>query len=281
MGRVQPESVNGQSRTPAPADRAHPNDTTPHRCPPNTSPRPLRMSSSRPPARRSQPTPPLSATDDAISEHVDQGETAKTVRWVATEPVSSELRQRSGAPACGNVTCDLRRSACDEVKLQMVRTRHSQSVLAGIGVCAALFVAPGQGAPGRTACGVTLPNGSHPPGTTASPNWYGNGKLFTLLWPHGVILVDPRFVNTDGSIWMKFPWWGVHVPPKLLRIGGQRLDGPSRPLRARVNSGAVPGFRGSFWASGVTFPQAGCWQVTGRVGRMRLTFVTLVRKVPG
>jgi hypothetical protein len=165
--------------------------------------------------------------------------------------------------------------------LQMVRMRHGHSVLAGIGVCAALVVGSSQGAPGRTACGVTLPNGRHPPGTAAGPNWYGNGKLFTPIWPHGVILVDPRYVNPDGSIWIKLPWWGVHVPPKRLRIGGQRLDGPARPLRARVSWGAVPGFRGSFWASGLTFPRAGCWQVTGRVGRVRLTFVTLVQKAPG
>lgn len=168
-----------------------------------------------------------------------------------------------------------------EVKLQMVRTPRGQSVLAGIGLCAALFVGPGQGAPGRTACSVTLPNGRHPPGTAAGPNWYGNGKLFTPLWPHGVILADPRLINPNGSIWMKVPWWGVRLPPERLRIRGQRLDGPAGPLRAQVNWGAPPGFRGSFWASGLTFPRAGCWRVTGYVGRVRLTFVTLVGKAPG
>jgi hypothetical protein len=165
--------------------------------------------------------------------------------------------------------------------LQMVRMRHGHSVIAGITLCTALFVGPGQGAPGRTACGVTLPNGRHPPGAAASPDWYGNGRLFTVLWPHGVIVADSRFINADGSVGMKFPWWGARVPPKPLRIRGQRLDGTARPLRARVNWGADPGFRGSFWSSALTFPRAGCWQVTGRVGRVRLTFVTLVRKVPG
>jgi hypothetical protein len=53
------------------------------------------------------------------------------------------------------------------VKLQMVRMRHGHSVLVGISLCAVLFVGPGQGAPARTACGVTLPNGRHPPGTAA------------------------------------------------------------------------------------------------------------------
>jgi hypothetical protein len=162
----------------------------------------------------------------------------------------------------------------------MVQARCGYSVLVAIILGAAVLVAPGQGVPRRTACGVTLPNGKHPAGTAAGPDWYGNGKLFTGgLWPHGVILADPRFINLDGSIGMKFPWWGVGVPHKLLKIRGQRLDGPSRPLRARVQWGQPEGFRGSFWSSGLTFPRAGCWQVTGRVGSVRLTFVTLVRKV--
>ena len=166
--------------------------------------------------------------------------------------------------------------------MQIVRARYGHPIVGGIILCAVLFVGPGHGAPGlRTACAVTLPNGRHPPGTAAGPVWYGNGKLFTALWPHGVIVADPRFINPDGSIGMKFPWWGTHVPPKLLRIRGQRLDGPARPLRARVNWGAPPGFRGSFWATGLTFPRTGCWQVTGRVGKVQLTFVTRVRKVPG
>jgi hypothetical protein len=63
-------------------------------------------------------------------------------------------------------------------------------------------------------------------GNRCGPAWYGNGKLFTPLWLHGVILADPRFVNPDGSIWMKFPWWGVGVSHKLLKLRGQRLDGP-------------------------------------------------------
>ena len=162
----------------------------------------------------------------------------------------------------------------------MVRRRHGYSVLVGILLAAVVFVGPGQGVPGRTACGATLPNGKHPLGTAAGPYWYGNGKLFTPLWPHGVILADQRFINADGSISMKFMWWGFRVPHKKLTIGGQRVDGPSPPLRASVNWGQPDGFRGSFWSSGLTFPRAGCWQVTGRVGKVRLTFVTLVYKVP-
>lgn len=89
--------------------------------------------------------------------------------------------------------------------MQIVQTRHGYSVLVGVIVGASLFVPAGHGVPARTACGATLPNGKHPAGTAAGPYWYGNGKLFTPLWLHGVILADPRFINPDGSIWMKFP----------------------------------------------------------------------------
>jgi hypothetical protein len=162
----------------------------------------------------------------------------------------------------------------------MVRTADRCALLAGAILGGLLFVGPGQGTAERTACGVTPPNGRHPPGTAADANWYGNGKLFAPLWPHGVIAADPRFVNPDGSIWTKLPWWGYRTPRKLLEIRGQRLDGYSPPLRASVRWGQPDGYRGSFWSSGMTFPRAGCWQVTGRVGNVRLTFVTLVVRVP-
>jgi hypothetical protein len=41
-----------------------------------------------------------------------------------------------------------------------------------------------------------------------------------------VILADPRFVNPDGSIWMKFPWWGVGVPHKLLSFAANDSMAP-------------------------------------------------------
>lgn len=60
-----------------------------------------------------------------------------------------------------------------------------------------------------------------------------------------------------------------------LEIEGERLDAASPPLRARV-----PGVYGTtgFRPSVLTFPQPGCWKVTGRVGSAALTFVVLVSK---
>jgi hypothetical protein len=124
-------------------------------------------------------------------------------------------------------------------------------------------------------CPVTRPNGAAPPrvGAQAGVN-HGNTKLWTALWPGGVIRAEPDYVDKDGSIHMKFGWWrGVSG---RLSIQGRRLDGQAPPLRAEVSDGY--GDRG-FQASGVIFPTEGCWEITGQVGTARLTFVNFVIKV--
>ena len=102
----------------------------------------------------------------------------------------------------------------------------------------------------------------------------GNGRLWVGgLWPSGVIQAGPRFINTDGSVGMKFGWW--RNVRGHLRITGRRLDATAPPLRAHVPDGyGITGFQ----SSGVIFPTAGCWQVTGQAGTAKLTFVTMVIK---
>jgi hypothetical protein len=138
-------------------------------------------------------------------------------------------------------------------------------------------------------CPVTLPGTAGPaPGpsrgaTGVSANTlfgaesaYGNAGLWVGgLGPGGVITARPEFVDADGSIGWKFGWW--RSVPGTLRITGRRLDRPAGPVRADIPAGY--GDLG-FQSSGVHFPSAGCWQITGAVGGARLTFVTLIR-VPG
>lgn len=101
---------------------------------------------------------------------------------------------------------------------------------------------------------------------------FGNSDLWVGgLGDDGVILADPRFIETDGSIGWKFGWW--RIVSGTLTITGRRLDAPASPLRASVPDGY--GSSG-FQASGVSFPTEGCWEVTGTVGNSKLTFVTFV-----
>lgn len=128
-------------------------------------------------------------------------------------------------------------------------------------------------------CPVTVPTAAPPEigdQLFGSGSAHGNGDLWVGgLWPDGIIAVhwSSSFVATDGSIGMKIGWWR-NVPGEL-EITGRRLDGSAPPLHA----GVPDGYGGTgFQASGVSFPTEGCWEVTGRVGSSRLTFVTLVIK---
>ncbi len=107
-----------------------------------------------------------------------------------------------------------------------------------------------------------------------SESSYGNGRLWVGgLGPRGVIAARPAFIERDGSVGMKFGWWRRVTGD--LTITGRRLDAPAPPARSHVPSGyGASGFQ----SSGVSFPTAGCWEVTGKVGTTTLTFVTRVVK---
>jgi hypothetical protein len=131
-----------------------------------------------------------------------------------------------------------------------------------------------------TSCPVTLPNGKSPHAIGASGFNHGNedGTLFTIPWPEGTVIFardGPGFVGADDSLAMKWPWWrGV---PGKLTIAGRRLDAPAPALRAEITEGYGDS---GFLPISLIFPTQGCWEVTGKVGNARLTFVTLVVKVP-
>lgn len=129
----------------------------------------------------------------------------------------------------------------------------------------------------KAPCPLTRPNGNHPPGEALDPGGYGNEALWTNLamWSDqpGIVLVpDDGRVSPDGAIHdMKWAWYR-YVPGRLT-IEGRRLDAPAPPLEASIPSGYGDG---GFQVSGLTFPSAGCWEITGRVGNASLTFVVLV-----
>lgn len=124
-------------------------------------------------------------------------------------------------------------------------------------------------------CPVTLPNDQRPPGETATAHWFGNGTLWTNLWPAGVVLTTPDDIQGD-MIAVKVPWWrGVSGK---LSITGRRLDAEAGPAREFVPDGyGDVGFQ----ATSVLLPTPGCWEVQGSVGDASLSFVMWVGEPRG
>jgi hypothetical protein len=92
------------------------------------------------------------------------------------------------------------------------------------------------------------------------------------LWAEGIVQATLDDVQPDGSIYVKIPWWrGV---TGSLELSARRLDGPTGQVRVSVPTGYG---QTSFQASSIYFSAPGCWEVTGRVGSVSLTFVTLLR----
>jgi hypothetical protein len=81
---------------------------------------------------------------------------------------------------------------------------------------------------------VTIANGNGPPGERSSPNYHGNGALWTALPPGGI---DQGGTSEPGGpISQKYPWWTVGTTGELT-LQGRRVDAPAPPLRARVGGG--------------------------------------------
>lgn len=125
-------------------------------------------------------------------------------------------------------------------------------------------------------CNPTQPNGDTPPGEDPSPTFHGNGLLYTSgLADGGEIVADPRSVAADGSIGIKFAWWrasGVGA------AGDLQITGHETNTGAVVTASIPEGYGQRFQASGITFPSAGCYEITATSGDAVLTFVTKITK---
>ena len=104
----------------------------------------------------------------------------------------------------------------------------------------------------------------------------GTEKLWVLVWASpwaGLPLWPEGYRN-------KVVWWSKGYvakddPQPAIEISGRRLDGAAAPM-------IVTGANGSwtdhdFIMSGVNFPTAGCWEVTGRFKGSEVKFVVEVR----
>ena len=115
------------------------------------------------------------------------------------------------------------------------------------------------------------------PVTLRQGDAYGNDALQTFLPPDGKLVFQPGgagFVDHDGALGIKYGW--ERLVTGALSVGGRRLDGKAGPARAYISDGyGDTGFQPIY----LVFPTPGCWEITGRVGEAKLTFVVFVEKI--
>ncbi len=113
--------------------------------------------------------------------------------------------------------------------------------------------------------------------------------LLSILWPDSTVIFKPGGTGemaADGSLSMKWPWYRHNIKGQVV-IEGHRLDAYAPPLKSIVgccyddNTAAPDCCYGDtgFIPSALIFSSEGCWEVTGRVNKHQLTFVTLVLKL--
>jgi hypothetical protein len=93
----------------------------------------------------------------------------------------------------------------------------------------------------------------------------------------------PWIINEDQTIWASDQPYVANRPVTTvwmrpanteLAIVARRLDGDA----PKVTIGPAQPYQTAYIATPVTFPAAGCWEVTATAGTSKLTFVTKVRE---
>lgn len=123
----------------------------------------------------------------------------------------------------------------------------------------------------REGCPTTKPN-RRVPKRVAIPSgflWHGNGGLWAFFRPDGSLIT-----NRLGGY--KMLWIARDGTGGRLRVQYRMIDPPSSPLIART------GWLSEYERPNATMSQMhfdpGCWQITGRVGDLSLSFVVQVER---
>ncbi|MBC7877446.1 MAG: hypothetical protein H7Y59_09780 [Anaerolineales bacterium] len=108
--------------------------------------------------------------------------------------------------------------------------------------------------------------------------WFGSENLWTALHDDGVWSGLPH--NPDGYT-QKIMWWSSRYSLKdelepALVVLGKRLDGEAPPLKFYEATNAFADDIGEAMLTGVDFPTAGCWEVTGQYKKTGLSFIVWI-----
>jgi hypothetical protein len=116
-------------------------------------------------------------------------------------------------------------------------------------------------------CPTTEANAHRPLGALpawSGWNYHGNGKLFVLLRSDGTLVTNPL-----GGYKMR--WAANQGVSGAFTVRYRMLDPPSAPVTARTGT-----LNGSDSTMSQMRFEPGCWQITGRLGDVSLSFVAQV-----
>lgn len=117
---------------------------------------------------------------------------------------------------------------------------------------------------GSSALGSPFPSSGH---------WYGSESLAVQLPPDGTL------PTTAPGAWIaaKLFWWSAGFKPGMesnLSVTVKELSGaPASVVVSRTTNAHAEALGGWTMLTGIDFPAAGCWEITGRYLGQELKFV--------
>jgi hypothetical protein len=139
----------------------------------------------------------------------------------------------------------------------------------------------------RGSCRVTksadryfVPSAPHPAKPFAGGFWFGSDKLWTALPESGTWKLG-HYTANDPTFRQKLTFWregyDPHAEPQPnLTVTGKRIDAVAAPLQTDGKGNGSWTKDDQFIMTGINFPTAGCWEITGRYGDDELRFVVWV-----
>jgi hypothetical protein len=113
--------------------------------------------------------------------------------------------------------------------------------------------------------------------------WLGTEKLWTFLPERAIWEWAPHQPGHEQEVqpltakifWMRLGYDSRAEQRPAIKVTGRRLEGPAPPLLVLPPTNAFPG-AGSSMLTGVYVPTPGCWEITGKYHRNKLSFVVWV-----
>ena len=110
--------------------------------------------------------------------------------------------------------------------------------------------------------------------------WFGTDRLWTKVPVSGTWRLG-HFTSADPTLRQKLVFWrqgyDAHAEPRPnLIVSGKRIDSAAAPLQTDGKGNGSWTKDDQFIMTGINFPTAGCWEITGRYDNDELTVVVWI-----